>query len=380
MKKLLFFLIVFASCSSPEETGIALLNVGISSSEEILKTSDVFSLCSLVTIETPDDEHLIGSPSCLVERRGFYYISDRVRVLKVNADGEIVGLISKRGQGPEEYMHVTDIEIDDDDHLWVLCRGNKTLYCYSWDGELLKKIVSDAWLMHIKYVGNNRMLCYIGNEKDENNDHQLRTIDLVTGDVLGRELPIDEKKAEYLHILTRNHFYENDRLVYFYQGYNDTIYAFDENFELVPHLFVDFGGNNIPSSVFERSYEDVRDFSQHIDKDIYAYGTNIFLKQGEKDLLCFMYKNDYHWWFSKGDEQKHGALFIDDTLLDGYRFRMGDDPFFVQKDGVLIIALSPFMIIETMKESMDAATLEHLRTILNYVGDDQNPVLLRMQL
>lgn len=356
------------------------IHVDLSTTENVLLTSDVASESSLIIVETSDTTHLIGTPISMVEQGDYLYIADNASIFKIDKSGKILNTISKRGNGPDEYLMIADIQIDEQGRLWVLCRNNKTLYCYSWDGELLKKIVSDAWLMHIKYVGNNRMLCYIGNEKDDNNAHQLRTIDLGTGDVLGRELPIDVKKAEYLHILTRNHFYENDRQVYFYQGYNDTIYAFDENFELVPHLFVDFGGNNIPSSVFERSYEDVRDFSQHIDKDIYAYGTNIFLKQGEKDLLCFMYKNDYHWCFSKGDEQKHGALFIDDTLLDGYRFRMGDDPFFVQKDGVLIIALSPFMIIETMKESMDAATLEHLRTILNYVGDDQNPVLFRMKL
>ena len=61
---------------------------------------------------------------------------------------------------------------------------------YKLSGELVKKVSTDAWLMRMKYVGDDKMLCYIGNEMDDKNAHQLRTIDLNTGEGFNASCPL----------------------------------------------------------------------------------------------------------------------------------------------------------------------------------------------
>lgn len=382
MKKILFILLVaLVSCSSPEQGDIKVINVDLSSTENVLLTSDVASESSLIIVETSDTSHLIGAPISVVEQGNYLYIADDASIFMIDKSGKILNTISKKGKGPDEYLMIADIQIDEQGRLWVLCRDNKTLYCYSWEsGELVKKVTTDAWLIRMKYVGDDKMLCFIGNEMDDKNAHQLRTIDLNTGEVVQRELPIDEKQAEYLHWMMRNHFTADGGKTYFYEPFCDTLYCLDEHYNLKPSKYVDLGGKGIPRSFFDEDYYDVRDFYIHLSEKGYAYGINMFLTSGAKCLFTFTYDGEYRWYADSANGGRGGKALVEDILLEGYEFDMNNDVFCVQDNGVLIVALSPFMVIETMKGKVDGDTLELLKKKLGYMGDDQNPVLFRMKL
>ena len=381
LSKLLFVLFFLVSCNQTEVGTIQKMDVSIPSSSEVLKTSQIATDVSTIVIETPEDGYMIGELVAVVEHGRKLYVSDGNSIIMIDEEGRILKTISKKGEGPDEYLEIADIQIDEQGRLWVLSRINKTLYCYSWDDEkLIKKIVTDAWLMKMKYIGNDKMLCYIGNEMDDKNVHKLRTIDLKTGEVIQKELPINVKQAEYLHWMTRNHFSVDGVKTYFYELFCDTIYSLDDDFNLKPSKYIDIEGRGIPPSFLDEEYNDVLDFYQKLSSKGYAYGVNMYLTKGKNSLLTFIYDGGYK-WFAKLDKRSlAGNALVEDVILEGYEFDNDNDVFFVEDNGVLIIALSPFLVMERMKEVADDATLERLKKKLGYLGDDQNPILLMIKL
>lgn len=381
MKKLLFLLFCLVSCKQTEVGTIQKMDVSIPSSSDVLKTSQIATDVSIIVVETPASGYLLGEPTALVERGHYLYIADRTSIVMLDDSGRILKTINKKGEGPDEYLQIADIQIDELGRLWVLCRNNKTLYCYSWDdGELIKKIDSDAWLMKIKYIGNDKMLCYIGNEMDDKNAHKLRTIDLKTGEVIQKELPINAKQAEYLHWMTRNHFSVDGEKTYFYELFCDTIYSLDEDFCLKPSIYIDIEDRGIPPSFFEEEYNDVLDFYQELSSKRYAYGVNMYIAKRGKILLTFTYDGGYKWFAELEKRRLAGNVLVEDVLLEGYEFDMDNDAFFVQENGEMIVAISPYLFIETMKEKADKETVQRLAQRIRYMGDSQNPILLRIKL
>ena len=171
-----------------------------------------------------DDESLIGEITKIVHHENYIYVTDRFALYRFTEDGLFSGKIDKRGGGPDEYVAISDFEIESTDKVWILCRSSQTLNQYSWSGALNKKIKFNFWAAKMHLISSGKMCLYIGNERDENNQHQVKVIDLNTENVLNNFLEIDGKKAKYLHVNSLFHFCKKeDGLCYFYNIFDDYI-------------------------------------------------------------------------------------------------------------------------------------------------------------
>lgn len=69
------------------------------------------------------------------------YVLDHGRraIARLDSDGEIAWWFGGPGRGPDEFMHVRDLELDREGRLWVLDVGNARLTVLDRDGEVLTR-------------------------------------------------------------------------------------------------------------------------------------------------------------------------------------------------------------------------------------------------
>jgi hypothetical protein len=167
MKQMLLALLVclLASCgggsqkTSDEMTISMKTNVPV---EELVKDA------TLIPLETTDD-CLLGDLEKIYESDGRLYILDmnRTTVFVFDISGKFLYKIERRGQGPEEYLEVSDFDVMDG-VIYVLSRVNKRILAYDENGECVKIIPLKAWYDNLA-VEEERVILYAnrGNDYDE---------------------------------------------------------------------------------------------------------------------------------------------------------------------------------------------------------------------
>ncbi|WP_294629500.1 6-bladed beta-propeller [uncultured Bacteroides sp.] len=379
MNRFLLFICLFflVSCNvqSTKETDVSSLNIDFASMQPSLDISSISSSIRYIPLET-NDSIIIDEPIQVLIKKGYVYVADNSAVYKFDMEGNVLASLRHRGDAPDDYLSITDIQIDEMENIWILSRNNQSLFNYSWDGTLLKKVELNAWGAKISLLSEGKMLLYIGNEKDKDNSHQLLLVDLNTGTIEGRSLVIDELKANYLHVKSQNNFSQGEE-TFFYQIFNDTIYTMPNSGVAVPAFRVCLDNKNIPIDFFQHKYRDIMDFYQNLFKENYAYGINFFLKHESQCWLSFFYNKHTYWWIADGNRERASNVVIDDTYLFGYEIGLDGTPFFVQENSV-VIPLYPQMIMEYATEHLDMDKQSEIRERINYSGDDQNLVLLQI--
>jgi hypothetical protein len=380
----IFVLLLFA-CKQENKTStndIIKLTLMEKAFVEQANTSQFFTFAKCIPLST-DDESLIGEISKIVHHEGFIYVADRSALYRFTEDGMFSGKINKQGNGPDEYAGISDFEIETTDKMWILSRSRQMLYQYSWNGTLNKKIKFNFWAAKMYLISSEKMCLYIGNERDENNQHQIKIMDLNTENILNSWLEIDKKKARYLHILSQYHFCTNEAgQCYFYNTFDDYVYSLSED-RMTKHFQMNILDKNIPASFYDVEYADVSYFFRALFSNNYAYGTSLFLEGKTMYLYSYYYKRQCHVAFISKETNESVADFTrltEDMLLYGYPIDLTGtgDNIHIQKDNEIIIPLQPYKIIEYCEAHPEIS--DELKKVIRYTGEDQNVVLLIMRI
>ena len=360
---------------STKEGDVSPVNIDFASLQPALDVSSISSTINLIPLET-NDSVIIDEPVQILIKKGYVYVADNSAVYKFDMEGRVLASLRHRGKAPDDYLSITDIQPDETGNIWILSRNNQALLNYSWDGTLLKKVKLNAWGAKIRLLGEGKMLLYIGNEKDKENAHQLLLLDLNAETTEGRSLAIDELKANYLHVISRNNFSQGEE-TYFYQLFNDTIYTVPSSGVAVPAFRVCLDNKNIPADFFQQNYQNIMDFYQNLFKGNYAYGINFFLKQEKQCWLSFFYNKHTYWWMTDGNRERASNVIVDDAYLFGYEISLDETLFFVQENSV-VMPLYPQMIMEYATGHLDMDKQAKIKERINYSGEEQNLVLLQI--
>lgn len=370
----LFFL-VSCNMKSTKEGDVSPVDIDFASMQPALNVSSISSTIKYIPLET-NDSVIIDEPVQILIKKGYVYVADNSAVYKFDMEGRVLASLRHRGKAPDDYLSITDIQPDETGNIWILSRNNQALLNYSWDGTLLKKVKLNAWGAKIRLLGEGKMLLYIGNEKDKENAHQLLLLDLNAETTEGRSLAIDELKANYLHVISRNNFSQGEE-TYFYQLFNDTIYTVPSSGVAVPAFRVCLDNKNIPADFFQQNYQNIMDFYQNLFKGNYAYGINFFLKQEKQCWLSFFYNKHTYWWMTDGNRERASNVIVDDAYLFGYEISLDETLFFVQENSV-VMPLYPQMIMEYATGHLDMDKQAKIKERINYSGEEQNLVLLQI--
>jgi hypothetical protein len=375
-------LLLLAGCGVQQTDDETPVNLSISSRvyTERINSSDIFSSVRCVPLETNGDV-LIDNAVKIVHRDSFIYVADRFALYRFDEDGRACGQIRRNGPGPEEYRGISDFEVNADRTVWILSWTDRTLYKYTWNGVLERTVKMDYWASKMYFTGNEKICVYIGNEMDENNRHQLKTVDLRTNSVIGNHLEIDEKKARYLHVLSACHFsrtFGNENEMYFFNMFDDVIHKW-ANDELKPAFRVNINNKNIPPTFYDNDYADVSVFFQTLFKGNYAYGTGLFVEYEKDCLYAYFYGGECHFALISGETREATLDFktiVEDVVLSGYPVGLTEQSCFIQDNGELILPLAPPDIVEYADGLPDEAARLTVRQRIRYESEDQNPVLL----
>ncbi|GHV65275.1 hypothetical protein FACS1894199_05550 [Bacteroidia bacterium] len=345
-----------------------------------INNSTVFSSVRCIPLETNLDV-LIDDIVKIIHKENFIYVADRFALYKFNEEGILCGKIKRNGPGPKEYHGIADFEIETDKTVWILSRTDKTLYRYTWDNVLENSIKINYWATKMYFISPDTICVYVGNERDENNQHQLKTINLSTNSVINNHLEIDEKKAKFLHVHSANHFskdFNRQNELYFFNIFDDEIYKWSNN-DIKPAFKMNINNKNIPSSFYEHNYNDVREFFQSLFRGNYAYGTVLFMEYENEYLYAYLYEKERH--FSLISKKNNEAILDfkiinEDVMLSGFPINLTEQSYFIQKNNELILPLLPSDIVEYSKSSLNAESQQKVYQHIKYTDENQNPVLL----
>jgi hypothetical protein len=356
-----------------------ILSVVPQSIKNEVKTSEFFSSVKYISLET-NQELLLDNIRKIDHKDHFIYVSDRFAVYKFDENGSLLSKIKKVGAGPDEYVSISDFAVNTDGSVWILSRNNQTLYNYTWEGELINHMKLNYWAARIFLISPDEMCLYIGNEMDENNQHQLKIINPLTGHSIGNPLEIDKKKAKYLHVDSENHFSRSpdEEKVYFFTLFDDNIYSLSKD-STISTFRVNMNNKNIPSSFFEREYKDVQDFFQYLFNGNYAYGTIAFMENKNVYLYAYIYDKEVHLSLISKEEKESIIDFktiIEDTNLFDYPIYLTKVSLFFQRNNEIIIPLIPSDILQYTEANLSPTDSDKVKQIINYTSEDQNPVLL----
>ena len=322
------------------------------------------------------DSAVIDNPVQIILQNSYEYIADNAGVYKFKK-GKLIASIHRRGNAPDEYINVTDLLITERGDPLILSRSNRALFLYTWDGVLQRKIDLDVWVQRMAWNSDGKVLLFIGNEKDKYNQYQLCVLDLQSEQIIKRMFPIDDNKSHYLHVKSFNHFYGSGETL-FYQTFCDTVYNISIDKGVTPKYVLDLDGKNIPESFYEHSYRDIMDFFQNLSKENYAYGIDLFMQKGNKFWISYIYNGHLFLHSSMNNISKSANILIDDFCLKSYELDMDNISFFVQDEGCVVIPIYPYLVMEYAKNNLNEVEYQYIKNTLQYVNEDQNPVLLKI--
>ena len=134
-------LLLFGCGFSNKETNRNLIEVDLNERIDV-SIFDIFERIEIIKLETTDNS-LFRYVNKVVCFNNVFYIHDYVEktILSFDSAGKFLNKIDNRGQGPEEYIHISDFDLDKQENkLLVLDPVSNSLLEYDLTGQFLYKI------------------------------------------------------------------------------------------------------------------------------------------------------------------------------------------------------------------------------------------------
>ncbi len=128
------FMILFLGACHPskhESTISSILNI-----DEFEKDKDfAFDSIEFIPLET-NDSCLVYSADKIIHRNQFYYIQDRKLpcIFIFSEDGTFINSINRQGQGPAEYIEITDFDVDFENNIYIGSGSSRKIIKYKYPG------------------------------------------------------------------------------------------------------------------------------------------------------------------------------------------------------------------------------------------------------
>lgn len=268
MKSYLYFLfiILFFGCASPNTKNVGSKDIQADNSfytidfPEILKKqrevpiSDIADSIKYIVLET--------SPRCLLGRildakfsKDYVFIKHRGGPLaQFDRTGNFIQYIGSIGRGPQEYDGIKEFSIDEEHKvIYIQFIFGRKISVFSFEGKYIKSINLDQDLGFIVWSRDSLFMCF--NEPTIGDEGYVFTEINSKGSILQsvKNFCFWQTAPKRMRFMTlypgRNVFYLLNRTLHFKGWYNDTIYTYSSNKEIIPKFFVDMGKYRLPDEL-----------------------------------------------------------------------------------------------------------------------------------
>ena len=200
---------------------------------------------SFTPLETTSQTIFGGGSKVYVTTNNDILICDKrgSKILRYDLNGNFLNNISVQGEGPEEYISIRDIALDDD-KVYIL--DPVKILVYSLDGSFERKIQVNKRSNQIAVMSDKNILTTCLHTFD----NQV-TIYNQEGEILTEYMPPREilKLYPFGAYSTFNSTGNYKDATYFTTYFNNSIYCVKDSVEKIAEF--DFGENNIPSEFFD---------------------------------------------------------------------------------------------------------------------------------
>ena len=250
MKKYNFIIVAFAliisACSSSQKKVDASANVvdiDISNSEE-LDVKKYFGEIRYVALETTKDA-LISEFTKMYLTDDYIIIFDQksMGIFLFGANGKFIRKIGEKGEGPDEYLLINDIQFDKEQMLiFAHERFRNSIYTYDLHGNLLDKSQKSSIQFNSFFKTKEGVWVYSCFSKDNPKHYNLT---LLSPDLQSIERQYLSQE-EFVNVTFSSTFVndEHGRLFFYYPSSN-IIYEISGT-DIIPFLQVNFGDDTMP--------------------------------------------------------------------------------------------------------------------------------------
>ena len=267
-----------------------------------LKVSDV----RYIPLET-SDECLIGHAHKVLIKKGRIYVADFSKAMALfvfDMTGKFIFQISKKGQGPGEYVSFWDFDIHNNGEIYMYDVSGRKILVYDSEGKNFREIKFDYNFKSFFLTENKIYLSALWGENGKKMA-ALAVYDITTG----KTTPIFDDEKFLYNIPFNNSpydFFQSSDRAYYSPKFSDIIYSISKD-GVIPEI----GINNLPlppADVMEK-LQDERDNNKLLDliresnyflENVYIYETSKYISigckkgKGDKTLLHNKITNKTH--------------------------------------------------------------------------------------
>ncbi|WP_106832092.1 6-bladed beta-propeller [Parabacteroides pacaensis] len=377
------FSILFFSCKeNAQKTEIDskdVKTIAVSSIKESFQDTAYFKDPQIVVLETIDESLIANINRIFMDDNILFIYGWKLQeILMFDINGKYLNKIDRKGEGPGEYVQITDFTIDPvKKQIIVLCSIPEKRMYFTYEGTFIKEESNQNFYSRLT-MDNNYI--YFENVVLENPNDQLHILDTKTG-----------KKYEGLKPLNiKNYYYANGnslsrgKNILYTRRYDNSIYELKSG-EIIKKYQVDFKEHSFPDQFITEkdavviaeeclTHEYIFSMSNVVNNDSYMmFYTNpaiIFLYDKKNDVLTG-YKQILN---SKlGPFIKSSFTFYFPVENTNKIVCYINDPSFIKHITKQIVD-NPDKKIKKIKNS-HPKLIEEIINLGNKITDDSNPVL-----
>lgn len=316
-----------------------------------------------IPLET-DGEHLLGSSVDLNVTEDSYIVTDYLNgnIFRYSHDGRFLNNIGQRGNGPEEYVQINDVQYRDST-IYVFSVPSR-IQRFSLSGSMLdSKTLSESALGAMSWITDEGVLTYYGYGSGRESRFSL-----LSDETKEDFFPSKENVMNYTP--SAQIFSESGDSVFVVDSYSDIIKVYNKGLMFDGPCF-DFGKYAIPGSFYE--YDDSFAAMDHLFGSEFAMVSQ-YLCDGDMRLViialqrqatqsnyCGLYVDGQWRWFKAGEVGQ-------DVLANAFR---------QIKDGTVFCLLDPSMMSTLPTAFRKKATNPEA---LEVIGEEDNYVLAKLNL
>lgn len=253
----ILILFAFISCNIDEESK-GIISVDLESCLDInqeIYLSDIVDTIEYIELKTPRDI-VISRIQNIIPGDDFLIIHSWGGIFKFTKEGDFIKRIGRKGQGPDEYINILGIDIDDV-RKEIIQADSQSILFYDYDGNFIRKTSISSFFFNIALCDSALWTCNVGTFLDP----YVATALSIDGDTLAR-LP----NPAYQNTINPPGFFiadlynfreiskYKDHLYFHTRTSRDTVYQVSGS-TYKPYLYLDMGKYQVPIS-HERWYSE----------------------------------------------------------------------------------------------------------------------------
>lgn len=258
--------------------------------------SELFDSLSYVVLDDTNEESLIGGIDKLECVDSSFFIMDKKTnmIHKFNKKGNFLFSIGKIGNGPGEYIGLTDFSVNSEKReLFILDRTGRKILVYDFEGRFLYKMPIEVMASKICAINDGYALYTSGSDyftdKKEEFGYNLFLYDN-SNRLCGKYFPYNPQIDDVIQ--ERNFDYNiGDSILLYHQSVCDTIYLLKSK-EGYKKLKIDFGSHSLPfDKITPKNFREYQRRSDYAFITSTAYVKNyLFINYAfKKRTHCFIY-------------------------------------------------------------------------------------------